>query len=74
MLRARMCRQVRMLVGAAGLEVCALKRVRIGGYRLPRDLGLGQHLQLKPHELRRIADRGAAANDPAINPYLRGLA
>ena len=65
--------QVRTLVANAGLEVQALKRVRIGGYRLPRELGLGQHVQLKPHELRRIADKGAAANNPVINPYLGGV-
>lgn len=34
--------QVRELVAAAGLDVAALKRVRVGGYRLPRELGIGQ--------------------------------
>ena len=34
--------QVRELVAAAGLDVVALKRVRVGGYRLPRELGIGR--------------------------------
>lgn len=33
---------MRELVAAAGLDVAALKRVRVGGYRLPRELGIGQ--------------------------------
>ncbi len=33
--------QVRELVKAAGLDLTSLKRVRIGGFRLPADLGLG---------------------------------
>jgi 16S rRNA U516 pseudouridylate synthase RsuA-like enzyme len=36
--------QVRLLVAAAGVEVLALKRVRVGGYRMPRDLKLGTYL------------------------------
>ena len=30
-----------MLVATAGLELLSLKRVRIGGFRLPKDLGFG---------------------------------
>ena len=33
---------MRELAAKAGLEVAVLKRVRVGGYRLPRDLGYGQ--------------------------------
>jgi 16S rRNA U516 pseudouridylate synthase RsuA-like enzyme len=33
---------VRELAAGAGLEVTALKRMRVGGFRLPRDMGLGQ--------------------------------
>lgn len=33
--------QVRELVKAAGMNLLSLRRVRIGGFRLPRDLGLG---------------------------------
>jgi len=34
--------KVRELAAGAGLEVTALKRMRVGGFRLPRDMGLGQ--------------------------------
>eukprot|EP00250_Pteridium_aquilinum_P007451 c17161_g1_i1 orf=471-1634(-) len=44
--------EVRHLVENAGLEVNGLKRVRIGGYRLPRTLGLGKHLLLTEANLR----------------------
>lgn len=46
--------EVRHLVENAGLEVHALKRVRIGGYRLPRTLGLGKHLLLSESDLKKI--------------------
>jgi hypothetical protein len=36
--------QVRLLAAAAGLEVLSLKRVRIGGLRLPRTLKLGEYM------------------------------
>ena len=36
--------QVRILVSSVGLEVLSLKRVRIGGFRVPKDLGLGGYL------------------------------
>ena len=39
---------MRELVAAAGLDVAALKRVRVGGYRLPRELGIGQARALRP--------------------------
>ena len=47
--------QVRELVAAAGLDVAALKRVRVGGYRLPRELGIGQarHCCFMPAHRRR---------------------
>ncbi|KAA0036495.1 putative RNA pseudouridine synthase aq_1464 isoform X1 [Cucumis melo var. makuwa] len=41
--------EVRELVKAAGLEIYSLKRVRIGGYRLPSDLGNDfRHTTWKP--------------------------
>ena len=49
--------QVRNLVGNAGLDVMYLKRVRIGGFRLDRDLGIGQFKLLKPFEVRRVTDK-----------------
>lgn len=33
--------QVRVLVANAGMELTSLKRVRVGGFRLPKDLGFG---------------------------------
>ncbi|XP_015573048.2 putative ribosomal large subunit pseudouridine synthase SVR1, chloroplastic isoform X1 [Ricinus communis] len=44
--------EVRELVKNAGLEVHSLKRVRIGGYRLPSDLGIGKHVELRKSELK----------------------
>uniref|UniRef100_A0A1J3J1G9 Ribosomal large subunit pseudouridine synthase B n=1 Tax=Noccaea caerulescens TaxID=107243 RepID=A0A1J3J1G9_NOCCA len=46
--------EVRELVKNAGLEVYSLKRVRIGGFRLPSDLGLGKHVELKQSELKAL--------------------
>ncbi|KAL1209824.1 putative ribosomal large subunit pseudouridine synthase SVR1 [Cardamine amara subsp. amara] len=46
--------EVRELVKNAGLEVHSLKRVRIGGFRLPSDLGLGNHMELKQSELKAL--------------------
>ncbi|PSC70832.1 6-phosphofructo-2-kinase fructose-2,6-bisphosphatase-like isoform X2 [Micractinium conductrix] len=43
-------REVRNLVEAAGLEVKTLRRVRIGGYRLPRGTAFGQFVELRPQE------------------------
>ncbi|XVF23537.1 hypothetical protein REPUB_Repub13aG0047100 [Reevesia pubescens] len=44
--------EVRELLKNAGLEIHSLKRIRIGGFRLPADLGLGKHVELKPSDLR----------------------
>lgn len=52
-------REVRRLVEAAGMDVKVLRRVRIGGYRLPRSLGFGEFIELKPYEVRRVLDKGA---------------
>lgn len=54
-------REVRVLVASAGLEVKAIKRVRVGGFRLPRDLAQGKYRALKPSEVRRAANKGAQA-------------
>lgn len=48
-----------------GQVVYTYVQVRIGGYRLPTDLGIGQFRELKVHEVRRVLDKGAQAN-----PYL----
>ncbi|CAH9080370.1 unnamed protein product [Cuscuta epithymum] len=39
--------EVREIVKNAGLQIHALKRVRIGSFRLPTDLALGKHVELK---------------------------
>lgn len=51
--------QVRTLVDHAGLEVRTLRRVRVGGYRLPREMAFGQFRELRPHEVRRVINAGA---------------
>ena len=66
--------QVRTLVANAGLTVEALKRVRIGGYRLPRSLGIGAFEALKPNEVRRITDIGAQENNASVNPFFAAYA
>lgn len=38
------CSQVRILVASVGLEVLSLKRVRLGGYRIPRSLNFGDFM------------------------------
>ncbi|XP_061370621.1 putative ribosomal large subunit pseudouridine synthase SVR1, chloroplastic isoform X2 [Gastrolobium bilobum] len=43
--------EVRELVKNAGLEIHSLKRVRIGGFKLPSDLGIGQYIELNPTNL-----------------------
>lgn len=52
-------REVRNIVEAAGMEVKLLKRVRVGGYRIPRNLGFGQFRELRPFEIRRVTNIGA---------------
>lgn len=46
--------EVRELVNNAGLRIYSLKRVRIGGFRLPSDLALGKHVELKQSNLRAL--------------------
>ncbi|KAL8533184.1 hypothetical protein ACS0TY_009433 [Phlomoides rotata] len=46
--------EVRELVKNAGLQIHALKRVRIGNFRLPSDLGLGKHVELTAANLRAL--------------------
>lgn len=46
--------EVRELVKNAGLQIHALKRVRIGGFRLPTDLALGKHVELSSSNLRAL--------------------
>ncbi|KAL5218724.1 hypothetical protein ABZP36_019408 [Zizania latifolia] len=46
--------EVRELVQNAGLEVYALKRVRIGRFRLPSDLGIGKFVELKQADIKSL--------------------
>ncbi|EYU32425.1 hypothetical protein ABFS82_06G163300 [Erythranthe guttata] len=46
--------EVRELVKNAGLQIHALKRIRIGGFRLPSDLALGKHIELTPAHMRAL--------------------
>ncbi|KAL6649234.1 hypothetical protein ACP70R_013458 [Stipagrostis hirtigluma subsp. patula] len=46
--------EVRELVQNAGLQVYALKRVRIGRFRLPADLGIGKFVELKQAEIKAL--------------------
>lgn len=55
-------REVRRLIESVGLECLQLKRVRIGALELPSDLSSGEFRLLKPHEVKRVTDRGAETN------------
>ncbi|PUZ42801.1 hypothetical protein GQ55_9G610600 [Panicum hallii var. hallii] len=46
--------EVRELVQNAGLKVYALKRVRIGRFRLPADLGIGKFVELKQADIKAL--------------------
>lgn len=46
--------EVRELVKNAELQLHALKRIRIGGFRLPTDLGIGKHVELTAANLRAL--------------------
>lgn len=44
--------EVRELIKNAGLQVHSLKRVKIGGFRLPTNLGLGKYMELREADLK----------------------
>lgn len=46
--------EVRELVKNAGLKIYSLKRVRIGAFRLPPELILGKHMELKQTHLKAL--------------------
>ncbi|CAN1149169.1 Putative ribosomal large subunit pseudouridine synthase SVR1, chloroplastic [Linum perenne] len=50
--------EVRELVKNAGLQIYALKRIRIGGYRLPTDLAIGKYVELKQGDLKSMGWKG----------------
>lgn len=46
--------EVRHLIENAGLKLYSLKRVRIGGFKLPQDLGIGEHRVLGEAQIKRL--------------------
>ena len=61
-------REVRRLAEAAGHDVVALKRTRVGGLKLPKGLGIGGVKQLDAAGAARVLDLGLQGNLMA-NPY-----
>lgn len=53
--------EVRELIKNAGLELHSLKRVRIGGFRLPSSLGLGKYMELKEADLKLLSGQTKAS-------------
>lgn len=54
-------RQVRRLAENAGVNVASLKRTRIGEYKLPYTLKMGQYLELSQKEAVMVAGGAGAA-------------
>ena len=55
-------REVRVLCSNAGVDVKNLKRTRIGGLRMPKELPLGKYVRLQPHQVAHVLDKGLARN------------
>jgi len=55
-------REVRILCANAGIDVKNLKRTRIGGLRMPKELPLGKYVRLQPHQVAHVLDKGLARN------------
>ena len=60
-------REVRVLSASAGVDVKKLKRVRVGGLRMPSELPIGKYMSLKPHQVGYVLDRGLAMNEKAAD-------
>ena len=58
-------REVREIAASAGVMVKKLKRVRVGGLRMPSELPIGKYVSLKPHQVGYVLDKGLAFNDKA---------
>ena len=58
-------REVRLIAANAGVAVKKLKRVRVGGLRMPSELPLGKYMTLKPHQVGYVLDKGLANNEKA---------
>jgi pseudouridine synthase len=55
-------REVRVLCADAGVDVKNLKRTRVGGLRMPKELPLGKYVRLKPNQVAHVLDKGLALN------------
>ena len=55
-------REVREICAAAGVGVRKLKRIRVGGLRMPSELPTGRYVALKPHQVGYVLDKGLASN------------
>ena len=58
-------REVRQLASSAGVDCKKLKRVRVGGLRMPSELPLGKYMALKPHQVGYVLDKGLMYNEKA---------
>jgi pseudouridine synthase len=59
-------REVRVLAQSAGVDVKKLKRVRVGGLRMPSDLPIGKYINLKPHQVGYVLDKGLMNNEKSM--------
>jgi 16S rRNA U516 pseudouridylate synthase RsuA-like enzyme len=51
-----------VLCADAGVDVKNLKRTRVGGLRMPKELPLGKYVRLKPNQVAHVLDKGLALN------------
>jgi pseudouridine synthase len=58
-------KEVRTICASAGVGVKKLKRVRVGGLRMPSELPIGKYLTLKPHQVGYVLDKGLMFNEQA---------
>ena len=56
-------REVRVISKEAGVDVKKLKRIRIGGLRMPSELPIGKYMTLKPHQVGYVLDKGLMNNE-----------
>lgn len=59
-------REVRELSKSAGVDVKKLKRVRVGGLRMPSELPIGKYMSLQPHQVGYVLDRGLMNNEKSM--------
>ena len=56
-------REVRVISKEAGVDVKKLKRIRVGGLRMPSELPIGKYMTLKPHQVAYVLDKGLMNNE-----------